>query len=563
MDELSFTHFPGTSMRWILGPVFRSECLRAGRRWQTYAVRSLIATTLLVIVMWVWGRYVAPAEVLTDEMVPRVGEPLFYGLVGAQLVVALLLAPAATAGAICLDRSRGTLVHLLLTDVSSAEIILGKLAARLTGVLSLLLLWLPVLALSMLLGGIDPEAVLGASLITVGVAVLGCSLALALSVWGRSMHEVLFVNYLIWLAALAVYPVCVEASARGAAMPLTWATHTNPFWLAFAPYAAPGPSRLGEQLLALAVCLVLSVLLVILAAARLWPVVLGELSSRGLPPRSSLSWQSLLPSGTRTIGANPVPWLATRRVRGSGRLLGRVWGLYLLLAISLSVVGSLTAERPAGFRVSIPGFVNSFQVMMGLLLVGILAVSRLADERSHNTLDLLRTTPLGPREIVGGYWWGAFRLAFPMAVLVALVSAMSASRGVGCVTTLFLVVLVLSYAAAVTSLGIALATWLGSPGQAVTLVVVANTLVVLAVGCLAGSLGATGEPPVGVIVFMGSPFFGPIALTGDMVREYGEGGACWGAALWSAAYLIAAWRLFTWAAGSLEATLGRASSSPE
>ena len=59
----------------------------------------------------------------------------------------MLAAPAATAGAICLDKARGTLLHVLVTDLSDAEIVLGKLAARLVPVLGLVACSLPVLAL--------------------------------------------------------------------------------------------------------------------------------------------------------------------------------------------------------------------------------------------------------------------------------------------------------------------------------------------------------------------------------------------------------------------------------
>jgi hypothetical protein len=70
----------------------------------------------------------------------------------------MLAAPAATAGAICVDRARGTLTHMLATDLSDPEIILGKLAARLLPVLGLVAFSWPLLALSSLLGGIDPPA---------------------------------------------------------------------------------------------------------------------------------------------------------------------------------------------------------------------------------------------------------------------------------------------------------------------------------------------------------------------------------------------------------------------
>ena len=67
----------------------------------------------------------------------ELGESVFLAVIGTQLALVLLAAPAATAGAICLDRARGTLAHMLMTDLSTAEIVLGKLAARLVPVLCL------------------------------------------------------------------------------------------------------------------------------------------------------------------------------------------------------------------------------------------------------------------------------------------------------------------------------------------------------------------------------------------------------------------------------------------
>jgi hypothetical protein len=44
----------------------------------------------------------------------------------------MIVAPAATAGAVCVERSRGPLAHMLVTDLTAPEIILGKLYARLS-----------------------------------------------------------------------------------------------------------------------------------------------------------------------------------------------------------------------------------------------------------------------------------------------------------------------------------------------------------------------------------------------------------------------------------------------
>ena len=119
-------------------------------------------------------------------------------VIGTQLTLVLLAAPAATAGAICLDRSRGTLTHLLVTDLTDREIVLGKLAARLTPVLVLVAATLPVMELLTLLGGVDPDALLGAFVVTLGVAVLGCCLALVFSIRVRRTHEALLATYAVW-----------------------------------------------------------------------------------------------------------------------------------------------------------------------------------------------------------------------------------------------------------------------------------------------------------------------------------------------------------------------------
>ena len=88
----------------------------------------------------------------------ELGQGFFLAVVGTELSLVLLAAPAATAGAICQDRARGTLLHMLMTDLSAAEIVLGKLAARLTPVLAMICCTLPMLELLSLLGGVDPLA---------------------------------------------------------------------------------------------------------------------------------------------------------------------------------------------------------------------------------------------------------------------------------------------------------------------------------------------------------------------------------------------------------------------
>ena len=69
------------------------------------------------------------AEAATVHLAPRPGTNVV--LMNALI---LLAAPACTAGSIGLDKARRTLLHMLITDLSDTEIILGKLAAQLLAI---------------------------------------------------------------------------------------------------------------------------------------------------------------------------------------------------------------------------------------------------------------------------------------------------------------------------------------------------------------------------------------------------------------------------------------------
>ncbi len=176
-----------------LGPVFAFESLIAARRWQIYALRTVYVSLLLVGLTLSWG----PSEQTIRSMADAaaIGRVLLLTVIGVQLAVVLLAAPAATAGAICVDKSRGTLLHAFATDLTAREIILGKLGARMGPVLGLMACGLPVLALGSFLGGIDLVAALGAELVTLGVAAVCCTLALLASVWSRKPHQALLLAY--------------------------------------------------------------------------------------------------------------------------------------------------------------------------------------------------------------------------------------------------------------------------------------------------------------------------------------------------------------------------------
>src|SRR5580704_2751206 len=100
-----------------LGPVFAYERLVNARRWQTYAARSFMVASLLAAMMTIASSITSLPTASAAQRFAKLGESYFYALIGVELALVMLAAPAAMAGAICLDRARGNLAHVMATDL--------------------------------------------------------------------------------------------------------------------------------------------------------------------------------------------------------------------------------------------------------------------------------------------------------------------------------------------------------------------------------------------------------------------------------------------------------------
>jgi ABC-type transport system involved in multi-copper enzyme maturation permease subunit len=406
-------------VRWGLSPVFIYECLANSRRWQTYAVRSFGVAILLAAVA-----SIAMSRNTVDPTRPwqdyaALGESYFYAIIGVVLTLVMLAAPAATAGAICVDRARGTLTHMLVTNLSDPEIVLGKLAARILPILGLVACTWPVLSISSLLGGIDPMAVTLAFLIILAVALLGCTLALALSVWAKKPHEVVTVIYASWIVVLLTWPLWSIMPRRvWVGPPPRWSLLANPYYLAFTFYSGLDQIQFWEYIGFFAATLGASVILVCAAVWRMRPVARrGNLDDRKQPVFGLLARLPRLLPGP-SLDRNPVLWREWHRSRPSR------WLTALMLLVGggsgiACVVGAVTvwangvdlAIQSPGPLAGIVGLI--FQVTFGLLILSAVAPMSMSEERQRGSLDLLAATALSTPAIIMGKWLASLRvLAF-------------------------------------------------------------------------------------------------------------------------------------------------------
>ncbi len=405
---------------------------------------------------------------------------------------------------------------------------------------------------------------------------------MTLSVYGRKTHDVLILTYLlviVWLMA----SVLVEVAHGVLLGPLPprfarppglwetlhdWAAWSNPYYLAFAPYNNPGRVRAADYLEFLAGCLACSAALVGLATARIRVVALSQAgrpaarARRWLPRPRRPRWWPGLPGPS--LDANPVAWREWHRTRPS--LMMRVaWGLYAAFGMLWVYVAS--QARASGLPDEAIGNMNLFQVAIGLLLLGVGAATSLAEERVRGSLDVLLSTPMSTWSILAAKWWGSFRRVGPVAFWPAAAAAFPAIAAGQWLVYVMLPALVLAYGAAITSLGLAVATWVRRPGRAVAVCVTAYVILVVGLPILLVLLMPDANDPFEFGMILGDPPCGALIVTAILTASGGlplAGGArftateaiLW-ALIWIVAYVGAAMLLFGATVATFDGCLGR------
>ncbi len=344
-----------------------------------------------------------------------------------------------------------------------------------------------------------------------------------------------------------------------------WLAWSNPYYLVLAPYDQPGRAGAMTYVGFLTVSLLLSAVLLGLATARVRHVAMSQAGRpaaggrrRRFRPfrRASRPW---LPGPS--LDANPVAWREWHRARSS-RMMWVAWGIYA--ALGLLWVFLAAWPSPPMLRSQNVGTMNAIQVGLGLLLLSIGAATSLAEERARGSLDLLLSTPMPTSAILAGKWWGSFRRVLWVAVWPAATTAFVVHDDGSWIVYLLLLALVLAHGAAITSLGLAIATWVGRLGRAVACCVTAYIglvigWVVLVIALFRGSgdvfvLGLImGDPPYGMLFLLTGAGRGGMRLAGGFDFP---GTIFWGL-FWVAAYIGAAVLLFRATLATFDDCLGR------
>jgi ABC-type transport system involved in multi-copper enzyme maturation permease subunit len=151
---------------WVKNPVLRKELTsRMSIRRMSKANRLALTLFMAVVLPIV---YLIIARVLFINSSVRDGRDIFGVIaVGFQMAFAVLLAPTLTSGVITLEREKQTWNALLLSRLTSWEIVWGKLLGSVVPALAMQLLFIPILIMAALKGGVSLGNFIGAEVFVV------------------------------------------------------------------------------------------------------------------------------------------------------------------------------------------------------------------------------------------------------------------------------------------------------------------------------------------------------------------------------------------------------------
>jgi ABC-type transport system involved in multi-copper enzyme maturation permease subunit len=191
----------------MLGPIFNREVLIIPRSQRFFLTRAGYGAILLVLIWTGWQIMIGWRTVYEVGILARFEQILFRALVLTQLLMMLFFAPIAAATSVAHEKDRRTFILMLMTDMADWEIILGKLGSSLLLITVLLAAGLPVLAISLLLGGISPSQLLQIELVTLATGIVGGSVGLIVANWRDRTFQSLALTVLAVVLGLAAIEV--------------------------------------------------------------------------------------------------------------------------------------------------------------------------------------------------------------------------------------------------------------------------------------------------------------------------------------------------------------------
>jgi ABC-type transport system involved in multi-copper enzyme maturation permease subunit len=419
------------------GPIFRVELISIARRRRYFVLRVLYAALILFVLWATYSSsriYAYGANQQSIRQSATLAATFFMSFSWLQMLAIMSVGPAMAVGTIATERERRTIEYLFVTDLSNAEIVLGKTFARLTLMAQFVLVGLPILFLFRLMGGIPAEALLATFLAAAGTAIMLTGLSIAVSVWTPKARDATVRIYLLLIAMFSLPLVLYSFQQIGIIPdgvsqlttrladglllinPLSTLTRAmgNASAIGFGLDMSHVMKSVGSQIL-------VGVASLLLAMSAVRRVHLSE-TTRSAVKKSRYEIKSL----RRPLGKNPMLWKEMYSST-SKNSLGRIgWGALLVLLFSIGVatlwmfISSIGAtfggqrDNYFEFLAGLTGYLGSGM----LLLLAARSAGLIAQEKERDCWISLLSTPLTGQEIIAGKLWGNLYSARGMVIIL-------------------------------------------------------------------------------------------------------------------------------------------------
>jgi ABC-type transport system involved in multi-copper enzyme maturation permease subunit len=409
----------------VLGPIFHRELLTVPRRGSHYVTRVAYLGSLLVIAVTAWLATLGWTRSATLGETARFGPVLFQVLTYVQLALFLFFAALSAASAVAKEKDRRTFVLLLMTDMSNAEIVLGKVLGSLLPIAALQLLAVPVLVMVIFLGGVGLDQVVQAAVIIAATSLAAGSLGGLIALWREKTFQTLALTvisiglYLLLVEGMVVLPAWLPGLTEEAVRKVRDAL--EPFralYVAHQP-AIEGETAVPAAYLFAAAMAVFSVVLNLYAMLRLrvWnpsgePIIQRErpedavdrereIAVAGAEARTVRVSVHAAPGAVRHVVGNPILWreIATRAYGRRPLLVKLAYAVVLALICYYALTPVVTGKERLPYAAAYGLLPVS---VLSLLLVTAQAATAITSERDTGALDLLLVTDLTAKEFIFG-----------------------------------------------------------------------------------------------------------------------------------------------------------------
>lgn len=402
-------------------PIVDRELRMAARRRATYWTRfgaALIAIFLSFCIL-MWTKDVSPAAV---------GRGLFSTLSVMAFILCLAAGLGNTADCLSEEKREGTLGLLFLTDLKGYDVVLGKLAANSLNSIYAMLAIFPVLALPLLLGGVDPQAFWRMVLHLINTLFFSLGAGVFISAVSRDSRRAVVGTFFLILMIAGGLPLIGKLMAEFVGQGATWPYRLyfllpSPGYAQNLAFQSAFGNRLGqyfwESLLTVHLLGWVFLALATFILPRSWqdrPASSGALRWRDRWRR----WAYGRPTArkafrTRLLDINPFLWLAGRY--RAKRVF--VWIFLGLVAIRW-LAGYLRIQQE-WLHASVGIWTTLLMHFVLKLWITSEACRTFLEHRRSGVLELLLSTPVSVAEILHGQIL-ALRQQFGAPLIVALVA---------------------------------------------------------------------------------------------------------------------------------------------